>query len=348
MKKIFLTLLILSANLILHAQNENPFAKYGYNVLTATSSKGEFTEFHDQTDIVEIGSVLFNRHTNKIVKVLDKDETTIDISSATAAMSIDPDCERYYWISPYAYCANNPIKFIDPDGRKIKIANNATGAMENIAKMAATSLGSQVLNRLIGVNETYTLNSTFWSSSSQYDYHSRDINYVGNPWYSEVPHDGGSLTSFTAMGHETFHAFDHSYNTGGAFVSDAKVGASASMLEGRAVSFTNYLRGAYGLTPYRSKYGNYKENFFQFSSNPSESISGFTSLGGNKDGTSYGFSYTKTVTESEIGRFGLPTGNKKTLSQNNYYIVVSTDKDKNATYTIYNSEDEYKKATEGW
>ena len=122
MKKIFLTLLILSANVILHAQNENPFAKYGYDVLTATSSKGEFTEFHDQTDIVDIGSVLFNRHTNEIVKVLDKDETTIDISSATAAMSIDPLCEKYYWISPYVYCANNPIRFIDLRGDSISVA----------------------------------------------------------------------------------------------------------------------------------------------------------------------------------------------------------------------------------
>ena len=126
MKKTLLTSLVLSISIVLHSQNENPFAKFGYNVLTATSSKGEFTEFHDQTDIVEIGSVLFNRRTNEIVKVLDKDETTIDISSATMAMSIDPLCEKYYWISPYAYCLNNPIKFIDPDGKDVYMIFYAT------------------------------------------------------------------------------------------------------------------------------------------------------------------------------------------------------------------------------
>jgi len=30
---------------------------------------------------------------------------------------LDPLCEKYYGVSPYAYCANNPVKFIDPDGR---------------------------------------------------------------------------------------------------------------------------------------------------------------------------------------------------------------------------------------
>ncbi len=31
-------------------------------------------------------------------------------------MSIDPLCEKYYWISPYVYCMNNPVNRIAPKG----------------------------------------------------------------------------------------------------------------------------------------------------------------------------------------------------------------------------------------
>ena len=31
--------------------------------------------------------------------------------------SIDPLAEKYYHISPYAYCAGNPVRLVDIDGR---------------------------------------------------------------------------------------------------------------------------------------------------------------------------------------------------------------------------------------
>ena len=40
--------------------------------------------------------------------------------------SIDPLCEKYYHISPYAYCAGNPVNYVDPDGKRIEIAQGVS------------------------------------------------------------------------------------------------------------------------------------------------------------------------------------------------------------------------------
>lgn len=49
--------------------------------------------------------------------------------------SRDPLFEKYFWISPYAYCANNPVKYVDPSGCKIVItgedANEAVNQLNN-------------------------------------------------------------------------------------------------------------------------------------------------------------------------------------------------------------------------
>ena len=31
----------------------------------------------------------------------------------------DPMCEKYYWLSPYLYCANNPVNIVDPNGKEV-------------------------------------------------------------------------------------------------------------------------------------------------------------------------------------------------------------------------------------
>jgi len=46
--------------------------------------------------------------------------------------SRDPLFEKFFWMSPYAYCANNPVKYIDPDGNVVRTVNEkATDAFIN-------------------------------------------------------------------------------------------------------------------------------------------------------------------------------------------------------------------------
>ena len=54
---------------------------------------------------------------------------------------IDPLCEKYYSVSPYAYCANNPVMYVDPDGKEVQIVGP-------LANMAMQQLQERVGNKV--------------------------------------------------------------------------------------------------------------------------------------------------------------------------------------------------------
>ena len=41
---------------------------------------------------------------------------------------MDPLCEKYPHLSPYAYCAGNPVRYVDPDGMRVEVIKNADGS----------------------------------------------------------------------------------------------------------------------------------------------------------------------------------------------------------------------------
>ena len=144
MRYLFVAFIFFSAATSLCGQTEtNLFAKHGLKkVMMATSSKGEFEEFHYNKEVVEISSILYNTKTKEVIGYIDESIEN-DVTSATPAMSIDPNCEKYYWISPYVYCLNNPVRFIDPDGRDVIISGDKDfqkRTFEDLQKLTSSSL----------------------------------------------------------------------------------------------------------------------------------------------------------------------------------------------------------------
>ena len=46
--------------------------------------------------------------------------------------TMDPLAEKYYSTSPYAYCVNNPMRFVDTDGKKVKLTSDVDLALNAI------------------------------------------------------------------------------------------------------------------------------------------------------------------------------------------------------------------------
>lgn len=98
---------------------QNPLKQYGYDKEFLTLSNGQFNEFFYNDTVVQVGTVLFNTITNKIVAFIEEGNNTYSFSKGDVSrwLSVDPWAEKYYSWTPYKFCYNNPILFVDPDGR---------------------------------------------------------------------------------------------------------------------------------------------------------------------------------------------------------------------------------------
>lgn len=117
MKKVFLFISALFLACSIHA--EDIFKKHGFDKEILTLSKGRYEEVFTNDEVVQVGSVLLNTKTNKIIEFLDEDteDTSFKAEYSSRFLTVDPLAEKFPWQSPYVYCSNNPVNRIDPDGR---------------------------------------------------------------------------------------------------------------------------------------------------------------------------------------------------------------------------------------
>jgi hypothetical protein len=104
-----------------NVQAGNPFAKYGSKAPVATLSKGKYLEVHDQDSIVTIGRMRWHVENQQIVGRIVRDSLNPDAQPIGDIVgrwiSPDPLSEEFSNWSPYNMCFDNPLKFVDPDGR---------------------------------------------------------------------------------------------------------------------------------------------------------------------------------------------------------------------------------------
>ena len=80
-----------------------------------------------------------------------------DSDILTGWLSVDPMADKYPNLSPYNYCANNPMKLVDPDGRMVDWVESMGGTIywdDNATSQETTKAGEKYLgkNVLVGTH----------------------------------------------------------------------------------------------------------------------------------------------------------------------------------------------------
>ena len=194
-------------------------------------------------------------------------------------LSVDPMSDKYPGVSPYVYCANNPVKLVDPDGREIwihtrkgdfqyingslmkKDGTEYTGKIRGFAKSALnalivlnkTAMGGELVGELQNSEIKYTISKS--DHLNKYNTISKTISW--NPRGIELPttassYGNGYRCAVADMGHELSHAYDDNFNMLD-FSSSERDGESLSNNEWLAVYRENLIREELG-KPYRTHY----------------------------------------------------------------------------------------------
>ena len=175
------------------------------------------------------------------------------IAAIPAFSSWDALNEQYPWLSPYAYCAGNPIRMIDPSGNRITVwedgeeweyrideygsgfynANNeiytGSGYMIEIQnaldKIRGGDVGKILTDELINSSKTLKIKyingkDNDNDGSSYFDYAKNLIGYkatdpIGGPSLDNNLEITNSRPPFIALAHELAHAYDKIINNQG-------------------------------------------------------------------------------------------------------------------------------------
>ena len=123
-------------------------------------------------------------------------------------LSPDPLAHKYTSWSPYAYCAGNPVNFVDPDGRRIYFARDVTEQYkrqfaETVKFMNTKGTAGDIV-KLEASQKIYYIGPPEKKSRSSFIRSTRTIYW--DPNYILETNEGLRISPATILAHEMAHA----------------------------------------------------------------------------------------------------------------------------------------------
>ena len=127
--------------------------------------------------------------------------------------TMDPLAEKYYEVSPYAYCMNNPVIFVDPDGRKVYFAPGVSAQFKQDFAKSVQYLNSRgaggMLAKLEKSDKVYYIAESS-EAGSKYDTENKTITWASK--HGLLTNEGIMLSATSVLNHEVDHALQHDQN----------------------------------------------------------------------------------------------------------------------------------------
>jgi RHS repeat-associated protein len=171
-------------------------------------------------------------------------------------LSRDPHASTYASLSPYLGFGDNPIIYVDPDGKDIVIFGNKEYVQKVTTALMviyATEEGKIKIDEMISSNLTVQIVDT-WYDAEYSEQDKRTLRYNTNSVIEIDASSRGDNGGEVDMYHELIHAFEDLLN--GKMVDGKKVYKSArtSTREEQAMKGANYFRSVIGLENMRTFY----------------------------------------------------------------------------------------------